>query len=284
MARRSPSSRTVSRMNRSSSATTSSRVGSATAAPTISRSAHGLPCAARPTMTAAAPVVASTAWARARDVTSPDAITGTSTRSTSSAVSEWSAVPVYICFAERGCSVSEAAPASTRRGPRSRHAREPSSSPRRIFTETGTETAPATAATIRHARSGSSSSVAPAPVFVTLRTGQPKLMSTMSAPAASTIRAASAITGGSEPKIWIASGCSSARDPQVAERALVPVLDARAADHLGADEPGAVAAALAAERLHADAGHRREHEPARDLDRPDPPGVDEDLPASSGKW
>jgi len=52
-------------------------------------------------------------------------------------------------------------------------------------------------------------SVAPAPVFVTLRTGQPKLMSTMSAPAACTIRAASAITAGSEPKIWIASGCSS---------------------------------------------------------------------------
>ena len=68
----------------------------------ISRSAHGLPCAARPTITAAAPVVASTVCARARDVTSPDAITGTSTSETSSAVSEWSAVPVYICFAERG--------------------------------------------------------------------------------------------------------------------------------------------------------------------------------------
>src|SRR5207249_1307018 len=53
------------------------------------------------------------------------------------------------------------------------------------------------------------SSVAPAPVFVTFFTGHPKLMSTRSAPAASTIRAASAITAGSEPKIWIASGCSS---------------------------------------------------------------------------
>ena len=51
--------------------------------------------------------------------------------------------------------------------------------------------------------------MAPAPVFVTFCTGQPKLMSTMSAPAASTIRAASAIAAGSEPKIWIASGCSS---------------------------------------------------------------------------
>src|SRR5207244_3374425 len=64
--------------------------------------------------------------------------------------------------------------------------------------------------TRRHvARRGSSSSVAPAPVFVTLLTGHPKLMSTRSAPAASTIRAASAMTVGSEPNIWIASGCSS---------------------------------------------------------------------------
>ena len=74
----------------------------------------------------------------------------------------------------------------------------------------------------------------------------------MSAPAATTIRAASAIARGSEPKIWIASGCSSDGDPQVAERLLVPVLDPGAGDHLRADEPGAVAAALAAERLDAD--------------------------------
>jgi len=116
---------------------------------------------------------------------------------------------VYICFAERGWSVSDAAPASTSRGPTSRQARDPFSSPRRIFTLTGSETASAIAATIRQARSGSSRSVAPAPVFVTFFTGQPKLTSTMSAPAAATIRAASAITDGSEPKIWIANGCSS---------------------------------------------------------------------------
>ena len=123
--------------------------------------------------------------------------------------------------------------------------------PRRIFTETGSGTASATASTSRHAWSGSSRSEAPAPVFVTFLTGQPKFMSTMSAPAASTIRAASAIATGSEPKIWIASGCSSDGDPQVAERPLVPVLDPGDRDHLGADEAGAVAAALAAERLHA---------------------------------
>ena len=152
-------------------------------------------------MTAAAPVVASTACARARDVTSPEAITGTLTSSTSSAVREWSASPVYIWRAERGCSVSVCAPDSTSRGPTSRQRREPFSSPRRIFTETGMSTASATAATIRPARSGASSSVAPAPVFVTFLTGHPKLMSTMSAPAAATIRAASAIIRGSEPKI-----------------------------------------------------------------------------------
>ncbi len=141
---------------------------------------------------------------------SPEATTGTSTSDTSSAVSAWSAVPVYICSAERGCSVSEDAPASTSRGPSSRHAREPFATPRLSFTDTGRSTAAATAATSLGARSGSSSRVAPAPVRVTFFTGQPKLRSTMSAPAAFTIRAASAIGPGSLPKSWIASGCSSA--------------------------------------------------------------------------
>ena len=90
-----------------------------------------------------------------------------------------------------------------------RQSREPFFNPRRILTETGRSTASAIAATMRHARSGSSSSVAPAPVFVTFLTGQPKLTSTMSAPAAATIFAASAIVSGFEPKSWIASGCSS---------------------------------------------------------------------------
>jgi hypothetical protein len=74
---------------------------------------------------------------------------------------------------------------------------------------TGKDTAPTTMPTIWQARLGTSSSVAPAPVFVTFRTGQPKLMSTMSAPASSTMRAASAMTAGSEPKICTANGLSS---------------------------------------------------------------------------
>ena len=81
--------------------------------------------------------------------------------------------------------------------------------PRRSLTVTGTETASATALVIRQARSASSSSDAPDDVFVTLRTGQPMLRSTMSAPAASHMRAASAQATGSDPNTWTASGCSS---------------------------------------------------------------------------
>ncbi len=66
-----------------------------------------------------------------------------------------------------------------------------------------------------------------------------------------------------------------AGDAEVAERALVPVLDPGAADHLRADEPGAEAAPLAAERLHADTGHRRQDEARRDLDVPDAPAFAE---------
>ena len=99
----------------------------------------------------------------------------------------WSAVPVYICWAERGCSVRACAPRlGSSRGPERRaRSREPF--------------AQAAAHLHRHrhvdrvgdglderGRRGRarSSSEPPAPVLVTLRTGQPKLMSTMSAPAA----------------------------------------------------------------------------------------------------
>ena len=53
-----------------------------------------------------------------------------------------------------------------------------------------------------------------------------------------------------------------ARDAEVAERALVAVAQARAAHHLRADEPGSEAPALAPEGLHADARHGREHDRA----------------------
>ena len=61
-------------------------------------------------------------------------------------------------------------------------------------------------------------------------------------------------------------------DSQIAERAFVAVVNARAADHLRAHEAGAEAATLPPERLHADARHRREHEARRHLDAANPPG------------
>ena len=70
-------------------------------------------------------------------------------------------------------------------------------------------------------------------------------MSTRSAPAASTIRAASAMTQRIDEdldreRMLVGS------DTQIAQRALVLVVEPGAAHHLRADEPGAVAAPLAA--------------------------------------
>jgi hypothetical protein len=92
-------------------------------------------------------VASSTRSALERSVMSPEAMTGTPTRSTSSAVSAWSADPVYICCAERGWSVSEAAPTASSFGPSSSAVRDPLRTPRRIFTVTGTSIASTTAAT-----------------------------------------------------------------------------------------------------------------------------------------
>ena len=80
------------------------------------------------------------------------------------------------------------------------------------------------------------------------------------------------MSAGSEPKIWIGERVLVRPDPQVAERALVAVVDAGEGDHLRADEPGTEAAALPAERLHADAGHRGENDARGHLDGADPPG------------
>ena len=164
-------------------------------------------------------------------------------------------------------------PASTRRGPTVRQSREPFFNPRRILTETGRSTASAIAATMRHARSGSSSSVAPAPVFVTFLTGQPKLTSTMSAPAAATIFAASAIVLGVRAEELDRKRVLVRGNPQIPERLLVAVLDSGAGDHFGADEAGPESASLPPERLHADAGHRRKDEPGRHVDRADLPAL-----------
>jgi hypothetical protein len=62
-------------------------------------------------------------------------------------------------------------------------------------------------------------------------------------------------------------------DPEEAERPLVPVLEAGAADHLGADEASTVSAALAPEGLDAHARHRGEDETGGDPDLPELPGL-----------
>jgi hypothetical protein len=63
-----------------------------------------------------------------------------------------------------------------------------------------------------------------------------------------------------------------AADSQITQRALVPVRETGATDHLRAHQSGPVAASLAAESLHAHTGHRGQYEPGRNLDRADRPG------------
>ena len=208
---RSPISRTVSRMNRISSAATSSRVGSPSSSPRISRSTHGLPCAPRPTITAAAPVVASTDWARAREVTSPQAITGTSTSSTSSAVSAVVGGAGVHLPGRAGMESERGGPGLDElRADLEARAGAVLEAPAHLHRDRDVDRARRPRATIRQRALGIVEQRRAGAGLRHLPTGQPKLMSTMSAPASTTIRAASAISGGSEPKIWTASGCSSA--------------------------------------------------------------------------
>ena len=87
---------------------------------------------------------------------------------------------------------------------------EPLSQPRRIFTVTGLPPAPrTTASATRTALSGVRISPEPSPELATLGTGQPMLMSRMSAPETSpAMAAASCIHPSSLPKSWAAAGCS----------------------------------------------------------------------------
>ena len=97
----------------------------------------------------------------------------------------------------------------------------------------------------------------------------------MSAPAASTIRAASAIAARLGAEDLDRQRMLVGRDAQVAERALVPVLDPGRRDHLRADETGAEPSSLPPKGLDADAGHRCEHDPRRHLDPADRPRLQE---------
>ena len=79
----------------------------------------------------------------------------------------------------------------------------------RIFTVTGTATAPTTASTIAIASGSSAISAEPARRLHTFFTGQPMLMSITCAPRSTLKRAASAIIAGSAPAICTAFGSIS---------------------------------------------------------------------------
>ena len=120
-----------------------------------------------------------------------------------------SACPPYICTRVRPWTVMPATPTLSSSTASSGALMLPLSQPRRIFTVTGTFTALTTASAMRAAFSGSRISAEPSPLLTTLPTGQPMLMSRMSAPLASmAICAASAMQTGSLPKIWACIGCS----------------------------------------------------------------------------
>ena len=196
-------------------------------------------------------------------------------------MTEWSASPVYICCAERGWSVSAAAPASTSRGPSSRHAREPFSTPRRIFTVTGTPTAAATSATTLQAS---------AAILHQVRAGAGlrDLAHRAAEVHVDDVRAGRLdhpCRVGHRPRLGAEDldreGVLVTRDAQVAEGALVAVLDAGRRDHLRADEAGAEPSSLSPKSLDADAGHRRKHDSRRHLDPADRPRLQEVYPHSA---
>ncbi len=116
---------------------------------------------------------------------------------------------MYDCAAVRPCTVTAAAPASSTRLASSGALIAVASQPARIFTVTGMRTARAIAPTMAAACAGSRIRLQPALCLAIFGTGQPMLMSTMSAPMPSTIWAASAIFCGSPPKIWMETGRSS---------------------------------------------------------------------------
>ena len=168
--------------------------------------------------------------------------------------------------------MSAAAPASTSLGATESAAREPSSRPRRIFTVTGTATASATA---------DDDPAGAIRVLEQRRTGAglrdlPDRAAEVDVDDVGARVLDHARGLGHDGRLGAEDlHCERVlvrADQQVAERALVPYERPGAAHHLGADESCAEAASLASKGLHADACHRCEDEPGRDLDRPDPPG------------
>ena len=142
--------------------------------------------------------------------TSPFAITGICTAFRASRMMSQSARPAYICARVRPCTATASAPDASMSLANSTAFALPLSQPLRNFTVTGTLTAAFTLSTILAASSGVFMSAEPSPDLTIFPTGQPMLMSRISAPEiSSAMTAASAMTSGSWPKIWAALGCSS---------------------------------------------------------------------------
>ena len=131
---------------------------------------------------------------------------------------------------------------------------------------TGTSTASATARVTADGGVGLSSAEAPAPVFVTLRDGAAEVdVDDVGARRLAHPRGISD-RGRVRPEHLDRERMLVARDPQVAERALVAVREPAGGDHLRADEACAEAPSLPAEGLDGDARHRREHDARGNLD------------------
>ncbi len=126
-----------------------------------------------------------------------------------SPISVQSASPVYIWARVRPWMVRAAMPQSCNCSARSTMILLLASQPRRVFTVTGIFTASTTARVISSISGMFCSIPAPAPLPATRFTGQPKLMSSVSGCACSTMRAASTMVAVSFPYICMATGRSS---------------------------------------------------------------------------
>src|SRR5471032_2525615 len=175
----------------------------------ISRKIHGRPWAARPIMTASAPVYSRTNFAFSGVVTSPLATTGIETERFTARIVSYSASPVYMQARVRPCMASDWMPCSSAIFATRSALRFSLFQPVRILSVTGTWTALTTASMMRATSGSSCSSAEPAKTLQIFFAGQPMLMSMMSAPLSTLYFAASAIIAGSAPAIWITLGSTS---------------------------------------------------------------------------
>ena len=139
---------------------------------------------------------------------SPLTMTGIETASLTLRTNAQSALPLYIWLRVRPWTVTILTPRSSAIRASSGALRSAWSQPIRIFTVTGTSTAFTVASMSLVASPTSFINAEPASWPTTLRTGQPKLISMMSAPLPCCSLAASAMLWGSQPTSCIDTGSS----------------------------------------------------------------------------